>query len=104
MTPSIDSPDNRPLKADGRDRRSEDGEIAGTARVRNNTPGLQQACLELLRGPAHTGPGALPISIRGLFYEMLQARTQTEDDPSSDLSEAITRLRQAGEIPWTSRT
>jgi hypothetical protein len=66
---------------------------------------LQRACLDLLR--EHEADGALPTSIRFLFYELVSRgvvpkaysaeRTRT---PSQDISEAVKHLRQVGVVPW----
>jgi hypothetical protein len=72
------------MESDDRDRRGKDREIADTVR-RNSTSGLQQASPELLRKPAHTASGTIPISIRALFYEMLEARGIGAREPNSDL-------------------
>ena len=70
---------------------------------------LQRACLVLLR--EHEADGALPTSIRFLFYELLDrgvipkvyrkadgtARPRT---PGQDISDAVGVLREAALIPW----
>jgi hypothetical protein len=70
---------------------------------------LQRACLALLR--EHEADGALPTSIRFLFYE-LEGRgiipkvyrytdgSPKPRKPSQDVSDALTALREAGLIPW----
>jgi hypothetical protein len=69
---------------------------------------LQRACLELLR--EHETDGALPTSIRFLFYELLDRRVipkvyrypdgrERPRTPGQDISDAVNVLREAG-IPW----
>jgi hypothetical protein len=78
-----------------------EGEAAATTvHVRDKGARLDQACLDLLRGPRHAGSGAIPTSIRFLFYELEQAGILRKGGRRADLSEAVTRLRQAGLIPW----
>jgi hypothetical protein len=64
---------------------------------------LQRACLKLLY--EHEADGALPTSIRFLFYELLDrgvvpkaypGKTRT---PSQDIADAVKHLRENG-IPW----
>ena len=66
---------------------------------------LQRACLALLG--EHNADGALPTSIRFLFYELVSrqevpkaypvGRSRT---PSQDVADAVKHLRQAGIVPW----
>lgn len=70
---------------------------------------LQRACLELWE--EHKADGALPTSLRFLFYE-LEGRgiipkaylhpdgTKKPRQPHQDVSAAFTVLREAGLIPW----
>jgi hypothetical protein len=71
---------------------------------------LQRACLELLH--EHEADGALPTSIRFLFYELLDRGviekayrypdgTEKKRTPSQDISDAVNVLREAGFIPWS---
>jgi hypothetical protein len=64
---------------------------------------LQRACLALLH--EHEADGALPTSIRFLFYELLDRGVIPKTypgkvrTPSQDIADAVKRLREAG-IPW----
>ncbi len=65
----------------------------------------QRACLELLR--EHEADGALPTSIRFLFYELVSREVvpkaypaERKRTPSQDISDAVKHLRQAGIVPW----
>jgi hypothetical protein len=64
---------------------------------------LQRECLQVMQ--EHERDGALPTSIRFVFYELVQrgalAKKKTGVRTSSqDLSDAFTHLREAGIIPW----
>jgi hypothetical protein len=65
---------------------------------------LQRACLELIQ--EHRRDGAIPTSIRFLFYE-LEGRSiipktyPGKRQPGQDVSEAMTHLREAGLVPWS---
>jgi hypothetical protein len=64
---------------------------------------LQRACLDLLA--EHERDGALPTSIRFLYYELVQrgivSKTRTGARRTDhDTIDALTRLREAGQIPW----
>lgn len=64
---------------------------------------LQRACLDLLA--EHERDGALPTSIRFLYYELVQrgivSKTRTgARRTDQDTIDALTRLREAGRIPW----
>lgn len=70
---------------------------------------LQRACLELLR--EHEADGAIPTSIRFLFYELLDRQiipksyrkpdgSEAKRTPSQDISVAVTALREEGLVPW----
>lgn len=66
---------------------------------------LQRACLKLLS--EHEADGAVPTSIRFLFYELLDRRVipksygpQAKRTPSQDISGAVMRLRELGLVPW----
>jgi hypothetical protein len=70
---------------------------------------LQRACLDLIA--EHDADGAIPTSIRFLFYE-LESRGVIPKDyrdangkkrsrtPSQDVAEAVKVLREAGLVPW----
>src|SRR5215218_5087214 len=71
---------------------------------------LQRACRALLR--EHEADGAIPTSIRFLFYELLDRGvipkvyrypdgTEKARTPGQDISDAVTRLREVGLIPWS---
>jgi hypothetical protein len=71
---------------------------------------LQRACLDLLA--EHEDDGAIPTSIRFLFYELLGRGvipkvyrhpdgTEKKRTPGQDISDAVGVLREAGRIPWT---
>jgi hypothetical protein len=71
---------------------------------------LQRACLELLR--EHEADGALPTSIRFLFYELLDRGvvpkayrapdgTERKRTPGQDISDAVNVLREARLVPWS---
>jgi hypothetical protein len=64
---------------------------------------LRDALLELLQ--EHERDGAIPTSERFLFYELVQrgiiSKEQTgKRRPDQDMSEALTMLRERGDIPW----
>jgi len=64
---------------------------------------LQRARLDLLA--EHERDGALPTSIRFLYYELVQRgvvskRRTGARRTDQDTIEALTRLREAGQIPW----
>ncbi len=72
---------------------------------------LQRACLDLLR--EHEAAGAIPTSIRFLFYELLdrgvvpkvyrdENGVEKKRTPSQDISDAVTVLRELDSepIPW----
>ncbi len=68
---------------------------------------LQRAALDLINGPRHAEAGAIPTSIRFLFYELEQAGFLTKKPrgergrlPSQDLSDALTALREGGLVRW----
>jgi hypothetical protein len=68
---------------------------------------LREAVYALVMGPLHALAGALPTSIRFLFYELVQQGVLTKKAPgergrlpSQDLSEALMALRESGLIPW----
>jgi hypothetical protein len=89
--------------------RGEDGLTEALSRPNTKKGRLQRACLALLR--EHEADGALPTSIRFLFYE-LEGRgvipkayrkpdgTEGKRKPSQDVSEALTVLRELGSVPW----
>lgn len=88
------------MKPDARDRQWDVGEAGGVERRRSKCAQLDQAVLELLRGPRHAGSGEIPTSIRFLFYELEHAGVLDKRGRRSDLSEAVMRLRRAGIVPW----
>lgn len=70
---------------------------------------LQRACLDLLA--EHEDDGAIPTSIRFLFYELLGRGvvpkvyrgpdgTEKKRTPGQDISDAVGVLREAGRTPW----
>jgi hypothetical protein len=71
---------------------------------------LQRACLGLIG--EHERDGAIPTSIRFIFYE-LEGRaiipkqylredgTKAPRQPGQDVSEAMTHLREVGLVPWS---
>jgi hypothetical protein len=70
---------------------------------------LQRVLLARLRD--HHERGALPTSVRFLFYELEQAGdvpkayrnadgTKRARQPSQDVSDALTHLREVGLVPW----
>lgn len=70
---------------------------------------LQRACLDLLL--EHEADGALPTSIRFLFYELLGRDVIPKEyrypdgrkkprQPGQDISDALTHLREQGIVPW----
>lgn len=68
---------------------------------------LQRNLLALLEGPKHAGSGAIPTSIRFLFYELVQmgvvqkkALTQGGRRPDQYVSDATMVLRRLGLVPW----
>jgi hypothetical protein len=78
-----------------------------TQSTETKTARLQRLLYDLLTGPRHAGSGALPTSIRFLFYELIQDKAITKKPiekgkrlPSQDLSDALMELRRAGRIPW----
>ncbi|HEX9322910.1 MAG TPA: hypothetical protein VF913_12425 [Xanthobacteraceae bacterium] len=64
---------------------------------------LRKRALELLE--EHDRDGAIPTSVRFLFYELVQLRVLSKEKtgarrPDQDLCEAIFDLREQGIIPW----
>jgi hypothetical protein len=66
---------------------------------------LQRACLALLR--EHEADGALPTSIRFLFYELVSRGVipkayppEKRRTPSQNVADAVTHLREAGIVLW----
>jgi hypothetical protein len=64
---------------------------------------LQRACLALLN--EHQRDGAIPTSIRFLFYELVGRGVIPKSypgkrQPGQDLSEAVMHLREEGLVPW----
>jgi hypothetical protein len=64
---------------------------------------LRRRVLELLE--EHERDGALPTSVRFLFYELVQRRLLTKDKtgsrrPDQDLADAVFDLREQGLVPW----
>jgi hypothetical protein len=86
------------------------GEVDGLSKETTKAGRLQRACLRLLL--EHEAQGALPTSIRFLFYELLDRGVVPKvyrfpdgstrpRKPSQDISEAINVLRECGYIPWS---
>src|SRR5215213_11621372 len=84
--------------------------MGGLSKPGTKAGGLQRACLALLR--EHEAAGAIPTSIRFLFYELLDRDVipkvyrdengeKKKRTPSQDISDAINRLREVGLIPWS---
>jgi hypothetical protein len=84
-------------------------EVDQLSHFRTKAGKLQRACLALLT--EHEEDGAVPTSGRFLFYELEQRGVipkQYLDDhgrkrarqPSGDVADALTHLRQTGLIPW----
>jgi|SRR6516165_3140997 len=50
----------------------------------------------------HRRDGALPTSVRFLFYELVMQRIITKEGkrPDKIVSEALTDLREDGHVPW----
>jgi hypothetical protein len=66
---------------------------------------LQRACLALLR--EHQADGALPTSIRFVFYELVSREEVPKAypagkrrTPSQNVADAVKHLREAGIVPW----
>jgi hypothetical protein len=61
---------------------------------------LRTALVYLLDG--HERDGALPTSVRFLFYELVAQRVISKEGerPDKIVSEALTDLRESGRIPW----
>ena len=64
---------------------------------------LQRACLELVQ--EHRRDGAVPTSIRFLFYELegrgiIPKTYPGKRQPGQDVSEAMTHLRETGLVAW----
>jgi hypothetical protein len=65
---------------------------------------LRAELLELLT--EHERDGALPTSARFLFYELVQRKILSKERstsgrrPDQDMSDALTDLRENGEVPW----
>jgi hypothetical protein len=64
---------------------------------------LQRICLELLL--EHETDGAIPTSIRFLFYELVDRGVIPKTygkkrTPSQDISDAVMHLRELGLVPW----
>jgi len=86
--------------------------MAGLSKPGTKAGRYQRACLELLR--EHEVDGAIPTSIRFLFYELFDRGvvpkvyrypdgTEKKRTPSQDISDAVTVLREldSGAIPWS---
>jgi hypothetical protein len=54
----------------------------------------------------HRNDGALPTSVRFLFYELVMQRIVAKDGnrPDKIVSAALTDLRENGLVPWDERT
>jgi hypothetical protein len=83
--------------------------MEGLSRPDTKKGRLQRACLDLLG--EHERDGALPTSIRFLFYELLDRDvipkvyrdpdgTAKPRTPGQDISDAVGVLREAALIPW----
>jgi hypothetical protein len=85
--------------------------MEGLSKPNTKAGRLQRACLDLLY--EHEEQGAIPTSIRFLFYELLDRGvipkvyrypdgTEKKRTPSQDISEAVTVLRELDSepIPW----
>ena len=64
---------------------------------------LRKGLLQLLA--EHEGDGALPTSFRFLFYELvnrsiISKERQGARRPDQDANDALTDLRESGEVPW----
>jgi hypothetical protein len=64
---------------------------------------LRETLLRLLA--EHAAAGALPTSARFLFYELVQRGVISKEKtgarrPDQDMSDALTRLRETGAVPW----
>jgi hypothetical protein len=68
---------------------------------------LQRACLEVLS--EHEDAGALPTSVRFIFYELVQSGIIEKKPaggkvggrrPDQDLCDALFKLREIGAVPW----
>jgi hypothetical protein len=79
------------------------------SRLNSKASRLQRACLELYR--EHVSYGAIPTSGRFKFYELEDRGvvpeayrradgTPLRRAPAQDVSDALTRLREVGLIPW----
>jgi hypothetical protein len=84
-------------------------EVDRLSHFRTKTGKLQRACFALLT--EHHEDGAIPTSGRFLFYELEQRgvipKTYLDDQgrkrprqPSGDVADALTHLRQTGLVPW----
>ena len=78
---------------------------AGLSGAHTNTGRLQRALLERLK--IHEGEDTIPTNGRFLFYELEQRGVVTKDappgqkrTPRQDLTDALTRLRELGLVPW----
>jgi len=85
--------------------------MVGLSKETTKAGRLQRACLRLLL--EHEATGAIPTSIRFLFYELLdqgvipkvyrdKTGAEKKRTPSQDISDAVTVLREldSGAIPW----
>jgi hypothetical protein len=84
-------------------------EANGLSAANSKAGRLQRACLEILN--EHERDGALPTSGRFIWYELEQRgivdKTKARGHPGvtgrgidQDVTEALTRLRETGIIPW----
>jgi hypothetical protein len=83
--------------------------IEGLSAENTKAGRLQRACLALLG--EHEADGAIPTSIRFLFYELVSRGDIPKDyrgadgkkkarTPSQDVADAVKVLREAGIVPW----
>jgi len=69
-------------------------------RPRSKIGKVRTALMALL--DQHRRDGALPTSVRFLFYELVMQRIITKEGkrPDKIVSEALTDLREDGHVPW----
>jgi hypothetical protein len=95
-----------PSKHNGRRQAAMNDDLLSAPKTKKGR--LQRALLELLH--EHERDGAIPTNGRFLFYELEQAgvvpkhypkgATRTQRTPATDVTCALTDLRQLGLIPW----
>jgi hypothetical protein len=72
---------------------------AGLSRANSAEGRLQRAAFDVMR--EHERDGALPTSIRFVFYVLEQRGEASKSERAANLSEALMRLRELGLVPWT---